>query len=390
MGNIIKRILVTFFRVLPLRNDIILESHPDFSDNAWAFYQYLLSRGFLERHRIYWALHYRGQEIPGLPENVDTFYLNAGNFRDLWKRLRVLYGTRYLFDSNSYIKKRRKGQVRVHLGHGMLIKVTPDYHNAEEIGELDGYLVTGDFWKQVLPDKIGIGRDKLLALGYPREDVLVSHAPDGLPAPETGDKRFIFWLPTYRQHKKHVEDGLTPRFPYGMPAVRTREELLALDDAVGEAGMTLYFRPHPVQELTLIKQEKLEHIKIADDDFLRGQGATLYECMAEADAVITDYSSVYYDFLLTTRPIGLTMVDREEYFQKYNCVFDDVTQYIKGCYIESVDELLKFIDTVAAGKNPWQPELVEQRELFHDYVDGNASERLYEYMRENWDFDKED
>lgn len=390
MGNIIKKILVTFFRVLPLQDNIILESHPDFSDNAWAFYQYLLSRGFQERHRIYWALHYRGQEIPGLPENVDTFYLNAGNFRDLWKRLRVLYGTRYIFDSNSYIKKRRKGQVRIHLGHGMLIKVTPDYHNAEEIGQLDGYVVTGDFWKQILPDKIGIEQNKLLALGYPREDVLAPRVPDGVLSESRHrgrSGRFIFWLPTYRQHKKHVEDGLKPRFPYGMPAVETREELRALDYAMKEAGMILYFRPHPVQELAFIKQEKLEHIKIADDDFLREKGVTLYEWMAEADALITDYSSVYYDFLLTTRPIGLTMVDREEYFRKYDCAFDNVAQYIKGCYIESSEDLLAFIETVAAGENPWQSELAAQRELFHNQWDGAASERLYEYMRNHWNWD---
>ena len=90
MGNIIKKILVTFFRVLPLRNDIILESHPDFSDNAWAFYQFLLSKNFEKRHRIYWALHYKNQKIPNLPENVEPFYLNTDNFRDLWKRLRIL------------------------------------------------------------------------------------------------------------------------------------------------------------------------------------------------------------------------------------------------------------------------------------------------------------
>lgn len=385
MGNIIKKILTTFFRVLPLRNDIILESHPDFSDNAWSFYQFLLTKNFHKRHRIYWALHYRDQKFPDLPENVEFFYLNADNFRDLWKRLRILYGTRYIFDSNSYIKKRRKSQVRVHLGHGMLIKVTPDYHNAKEIGELDGYLVTGGFWKDILPEKIGLRREQLLTLGYPREDVLVIEEDNCTKQEEP----FIFWLPTYRQHKKHVEDGLTPRFPYGMPAVETREDLLAVDRALKESGRTMYFRPHPVQELTLIKQEKLEHIKIADDNFLREQGVSLYEWMAKAEAVITDYSSVYYDFLLTTRPIGLTMVDKEEYFRKYDCAFEDVTEYIKGCYINSIGDLLNFIKTVADGENPWQSDLIKQRELFHDKWDGKASERLYGYMRENWNFDKE-
>lgn len=383
MRDIIKKILITFFRVLPLRNDIILESHPDFSDNSWAFYQYLIGQGFHRRHRIYWALHYKDQSIPKLPEQVETFYLNTDNFRDLWKRLRILYGSRYIFDSNSYIKKRRKGQVRVHLGHGMLIKVTPDYHNAEEIGELDGYLVTGNFWKEILPKKIGLRPEQLLSLGYPREDVMTMPEKNVVKQKEP----YLFWLPTYRQHKKHVEDGLKPRFPYGMPVVETREDLLSLEQKLKKTGLTLYFRPHPVQELTLIKQEPLEHIIIADDDFLHRQGVSLYEWMAGAEAIITDYSSVYYDFLLTARPIGLTMADKEEYFQKYRCAFDDVTDYVKGCYIQSMEELLQFVETVAAGENPWKEELISQRNLFHDRWDGKASERLYEYMRKNWNFD---
>ena len=36
MGNIVKKFLTNLIRVLPLRNDIILESHPDFSDNTGA------------------------------------------------------------------------------------------------------------------------------------------------------------------------------------------------------------------------------------------------------------------------------------------------------------------------------------------------------------------
>ena len=57
MGNIVKKFLTNLIRVLPLRNDIILESHPDFSDNTGAFYEYLLKQGTNDRMKIHWAIH---------------------------------------------------------------------------------------------------------------------------------------------------------------------------------------------------------------------------------------------------------------------------------------------------------------------------------------------
>ena len=59
MGNIVKKFLTNLIRVLPLRNDIILESHPDFSDNTGAFYEYLLKQGTNDRMKIHWAIHGR-------------------------------------------------------------------------------------------------------------------------------------------------------------------------------------------------------------------------------------------------------------------------------------------------------------------------------------------
>ncbi|MCH5251746.1 MAG: CDP-glycerol glycerophosphotransferase family protein [Lachnospiraceae bacterium] len=383
MGNWVKKIVTWFFRLIPMREDIILESHPDFSDNALAVYQYMLSVGVNKRHRIYWALHSREQAVHELPEQVEIFYLEPRGIREHVKRLLALYRCRYILDGNTYLHKRRKGQVRIHLGHGMLIKITRDYHTKEKIGECDGYLITSPFWYDIFTEKVGIKKEVLLPLGYPRNDVLVKKEAE---RNHLGD--YILWMPTYRQHRLHPEYGMENQYPYGMPEIMNREQLMELEKRLKEKNLVLYFRPHPVQELSLFSREKLEYIRLADDAFLEREGITLYEMLAAANALITDYSSVYYDFLLTGKQIGLTIEDREEYFRYYDCPFTDLKENIKGQFMESSEEVMAFIDQVAEGKNSNKETLMEMRNRYHSVQNGTSAEKLYRYLKETYQFDK--
>lgn len=385
MRELVKKILIVLFRLLPLRDDIILESHPDFADNTWALYEYFLKKGVNKRHRIHWALHGQDVSVPKLPEQTDTFYLDAKGFSQMWKRFFVLYRSRYIIDCNTFIHKRRKGQIRLHLGHGVPLKVALDYTNPKKIGACDGYLLTGPYWFDYYVNRIGLPQEILVPLGYPRNDILVKK-PDKKKR-KTG---YIVWMPTYRQHRSLAEWELKNEYPYGMPEVQNQKQLLALEKRLAQKDMLLYFRPHPAQELSLFKTEVLPHIQMADDAFLQAEHISLYELLASADALITDYSSVYYDFLLTEKPIGLTIKDRKEFFAQYDCPFDDFKKNIKGSYIESFEELLTFVEKVAE-KEEILPQAVLRtyKERYHAVWDGSSSERIYSYLREKFGFDKE-
>ena len=113
MGNIVKKFLTNLIRVLPLRNDIILESHPDFSDNTGAFYEYLLKQGTNDRMKIHWAIHGREPVTKELPQSVDTFRLDPKGFRENFhlKPLKQTLNGNFLlhFYPNHYFAQRNKG-----------------------------------------------------------------------------------------------------------------------------------------------------------------------------------------------------------------------------------------------------------------------------------------
>lgn len=382
MGNIVKKFLTNLIRVLPLRNDIILESHPDFSDNTGAFYEYLLKQGTNDRMKIHWAIHGREPVTKELPQSVDTFRLDPKGFRENWKRLKVLYTSRYIVDCNSFIKKRRKGQIRVHTSHGMPFKLLLSYSNYEVMGEMDRYLVTSgkEIWREIHTKIIGLPEEKLLPLGFPRNDVLVRGCEK---TKKWGN--YIVWMPTYRQHRNRSAGELKSKFPYGMPEVYTAEHLETLNEELEHAHKKLLFRPHPAQNLQLFEERKMPFIEIADDAWLREHDVTLYEMVSGAEALVTDYSTIYYDFLLTGRPVGLTMGDAEEFFEKFYCPFENLRQQIKGFYIDSFEQLCAFVSEPENHCN--RKELEEIKHLCHDYTDDGSAERLYEFMQKEYGFD---
>ena len=289
MGNIVKKIVTNLIRVLPLRNDIILESHPDFSDNTGAFYEYLLEQGTNNRMKIHWAVHGREPVTKDLPESVDTFRLDPKGFRENWKRLKVLYTSRYIVDCNSFIKKRRKGQIRVHTSHGMPFKLLLSYSNYEVMGEMDRYLMTSEkeIWREIHKKVIGMPEEKFLPLGFPRNDVLVRGCDK---TKKWGD--YIVWMPTYRQHRNRSEGELESKLPFGMPEVYTAEQLETLNETLEHAHKKLLFRPHPAQNLQLFEERTMSAIEIADDAWLREHDVTLYEMVSGAEALVTDYSTI--------------------------------------------------------------------------------------------------
>jgi CDP-glycerol glycerophosphotransferase (TagB/SpsB family) len=105
-------------------------------------------------------------------------------------------------------------------------------------------------------------------------------------------------------------------------------------------------------------------VGIADDAYLSSVGLNLYEFLSSSSALITDYSSVYYDYLLTERPIGLNFEDAEEYGAEWGLWYDDVRASLPGHLIDNCDEMVDFIRKVASRDDEY---LEKRRALVKSY-----------------------
>lgn len=383
MAQKIKELFVLLMRFLPLRNIIVFESHPDFSDNSYALYQELLRRGIHRCYKIYWILTFHDDTNYELPENVYTIQNETRTFGEMIRRAYVLNCCRCIIDCNSFIYKRRENQIRIHLGHGMPIKIDLEY--SRKFGDCDRYVVQSEFWKEIYTKQILVPEDKLCYAGYPRNDVLVNRVsnPDWQTALASFHKVLV-WMPTYRQHRLHQERAMENEFPYGMPCVHDADELERLQKVLEQENILLLFRPHPVQELSVFESGAFSHIVIANDSYLEQYGLTLYEMLGHTDGLITDYSSVYFDYLLTNQPIALTIEDIDHYFEYFTLAFSDYKDYIKGYYVERFEELLSFIHMVSAGEDSRRQERMRAKELFHADLDGTSAAGIADLLENEY------
>jgi CDP-glycerol glycerophosphotransferase (TagB/SpsB family) len=90
----------------------------------------------------------------------------------------------------------------------------------------------------------------------------------------------------------------------------------------------------------------------------------LYCLLPATDALITDYSSVYFDYLLLDRPIGFVVDDLEHYRRQRGFLLEPVERWMPGEQFRSAKDLEKFIHDVAAERDPHRGHRNELAETF--------------------------
>ena len=204
----------------------------------------------------------------------------------------------------------------------------------------------------------------VLEVGLPRNDVLVSPAAPQLREQvrarlgvEPG-QRVVLYAPTWRQYV-----GVLDAKPLYLDA----ERLLAdVPDAV------VLLRGH--------------YNSTRQDDVFTGhpriRDVTRYPDVADlflaADALVTDYSSVMFDFVLTDRPVVLLVPDLDQYRDVERGFYFDIEAGAPGPLVRSTEEVAAALlapDAHAARRAAF-------RDRFCPFDDGSASRRVVDHLLE--------
>ena len=80
------------------------------------------------------------------------------------------------------------------------------------------------------------------------------------------------------------------------------------------------------------------------------------------------------------RPIALAVEDLEEFSKKWPMYFDDFKANYKCPYINTIEDLKKFIRDVATDNDEFKEERLKAKHRFYDFTDGKTCERVYKFM----------
>lgn len=99
--------------------------------------------------------------------------------------------------------------------------------------------------------------------------------------------------------------------------------------------------------------------------------------LKDADALITDYSGAYFDFLLTEKPIIFAAFDLEDYISSSREMYFDYNDSVSGPIVITWDELFKALSYI--WDKPEYARLVkEKNRFFNKFHDNLNSKRVYE------------
>ena len=230
--------------------------------------------------------------------------------------------------------------------------------------------------------------DKYRVTGMPRNDALF--AADSrqkmrrVLGTDYAGTRIVYYMPTFRQSSFHAHesDGRRHWFnPFGFDAFDTESFRQFLE----EQRITLIVKLHPFEE-ELAKEHiaRFGHPRLVllTGEMLTNSGIDLYEILGASDALITDYSSVYFDYLLLDKPILFTPVDLEEYRRKRGFLLQPYELWTPGPKVLDQDTLQAELIRSLNDRGYYREERERIARIVHTYRDGQSSLRVWKAIDE--------
>jgi O-antigen/teichoic acid export membrane protein/CDP-glycerol glycerophosphotransferase (TagB/SpsB family) len=371
--SLVGGILISIGRHLPLKNYIIFESKPCLADNTHAVYEELLRRGYQKKYKMLWLLDEDVDEKK-LPKVRGVRYVRRS---EVWKFGYYHYLARCIICCNEMIPSVKKAQVCFYIAHGTPLKQIKNYYTLPE--GINWLITQSDEFNEVTAEQLRFPVSRAVGLGFPRNDVFAGEKRDVSLLFSDAKKKVIYWYPTFRQHRQL--GGLTD-CTGALPLIHSEEDAEELNAYAKQQNVIIIVKLHFAQDTSKVPQISLSNFKIIDDNFLQEKGINPYEFLASGDALLTDYSSVYYDFTLADRPIGVIWEDIEEY--RTNPGFAvDLDYYMKGAEkIFDMSQLKDFIYNVSHGKDRLRKERSEIKRLVNQNAEGNAAQKVTDFIIE--------
>lgn len=185
------------------------------------------------------------------------------------------------------------------------------------------------------------------------------------------DSKILVYTPTHRDYERKED---TNRGFLGI-----NKDYDDLNVVLKEKNAYLIVKPHPGQNLNVIKNLRdYSNIKI----YQSTRNYTIHDILAYADFLITDYTSVYFDYSVLPRPTLFYLYDMEKYENSRGLSWNPVECICNGNICYDYDGLIKNIKLFLDGHYPFDN---EKYNFIKSLVLGNNNtygvcKRVYDFM----------
>lgn len=363
-----------FIRTSVKDNWVFCESFfgKNYSDSPKYVYEYL-QKNYPGKYRFIWVIDKKGTKIPYRHTRVKRF-----SIRYCYYLARCKY---YIFNGRQpvWIKK-RPGNVFLQTWHGTPLKklvfdledinsATPRYKKQTyNQSRLWDYLIAPNKYSSDIFRRCFMYDKVMLETGYPRNDILhyenkeeiASLIKDRLKIPK--DKKVVLYAPTWRDDEYYTKGQY--KFSLKLDMKLMREKLGS-------------------EYVILLRT----HYFIADNIDVTGLegfawNVSHYDDISElyliSDILITDYSSVFFDYANLKRPMLYFMYDLDKYRDILRGFYIDIEEELPGPILFTTEEVIAAINNIDQIKQQYQKKYDAFYEKYCSWEDGQASRKVAE------------
>lgn len=213
--------------------------------------------------------------------------------------------------------------------------------------------------------------------GYPRNDVILNNNVESKYlkniTANNDPKKIILYMPTFR--KEYINSSNFNLFEkYGFN-VNKLSTVLNKNNAI--FLIKLHYNDYQKSSKLLDSLRNVENIYIINNNDISDD---IYPLLSKVDLLITDYSSIYFDFLLLDKPIIFACFDKTKYETKdrgFNFDYDLMTP---GPKVYNWSDLCDQISICLEEPSLYKKDRDFVSKMVNKYTDNNNSKRAYQFI----------
>jgi len=366
-----------------VRDNLILYETQDgkkIADSGYAIFKYLVDNQQFGKFEHIWVIDDVKSQAPKVLEKK---YQEACNFVVKGSRAykKALLEAKYLIASHTFQDyfAKKPDQIYVNTWHGTSIKalgfdIVGESSNSRNVIRnfmMSDYIISPNaHMTNVFANSYklqGAYQGMILEGGYPRNDVIVSNNKS------TATQKLQNFSMNFNQKKPTILYGPTWRgADVGNPTNQLpelKELITKLREEYG-AKYNVLLKVHPFIYEAASQNISLRELLIPDY-------IDTNEVLSLTDILIADFSSIFFDYLLTDRPVIFYVPDKDDY-AKNRGVYLDFTD-LPGPQVKNYKQLKKEIDRIVARKrNKYLTKYKAMKNKYLSYDDGKTTKRYVE------------
>ncbi|WP_062108600.1 CDP-glycerol glycerophosphotransferase family protein [Bacillus niameyensis] len=373
-----------FYERLPIRKRTILYESRDgnsMTDSPYAMFRYMLEHPDFQGYTHIWSI----QDFDAL-ELVIRQYKGHPHVkfvrRNSREYLRFLASCEYLINNSTfqsfYIPK--KEQIYINTWHGTPLKhmgfdIPGDPSHSQNVLRnflsTDYMLSPNSHTTKIFTDSYklnGLYEGKIIEEGYPRIDLTLNTDPKTIQNQLTShglkidpNKQNILYAPTWKG---------TDVSKVNNDVLQISADIAELEKRIGDQ-YNLLLKVHP-----FLYKEATKYGDIHDrliPDYIDTN-----ELLSAIDLLITDYSSIFFDFLVTNKPILFYTWDLDVYNEQRGQYLPN--SELPGPLLFNVNELANAIERINEVQATYKEKYESMQKRFTAHDDGNVTERVIQYL----------